>query len=105
MNVLRFSDPDYEQKLEQLASHSSLFDSTIEARTRAIVNEVRTRGDEALLELTARFDGAKLRPDQLVVTTSEKFNASLIADEELRDAVEAAHRNIQAFSKKSLRKK
>jgi histidinol dehydrogenase len=104
MNVLRFSDPGYEQKLEQLASHSSLFDSVIEERTRAIVEEVRARGDEALLELTARFDGARLRHDQLVVTTPEKFNASLIADEELRETVEGAHRNIQTFSRKSLRK-
>ena len=104
MNVLRFSDPGYEQKLEQLATHSSLFDSVIEERTRAIVEDVRARGDEALLELTARFDGARLRPDQLVVTTPEKFNASLIADEELRETVEASHRNIQTFSRKSLRK-
>ena len=58
MNVLRFSDPGYEQKLEQLASHSSLFDSVIDERTRAIIEDVRTRGDEALLELTARFDRA-----------------------------------------------
>src|SRR5262245_12607135 len=104
MNVLRFSDPGYEQKLEQLATHSSLFDSVIEERTRAIVNDVRLRGDEALLELTARFDGAKLRRDQLPVTTPEKFNASLIADDDLRETIEAAHRNIQTFSRKSLRK-
>lgn len=104
MNVLRFSDPGAESKLEELVAHSSLFDSMIDERTRAIVNEVRQRGDEALLELTARFDGAKLHPDQIAVMTPEKFNASLLADTELRDAVEAAHRNIQAFARKSLRK-
>lgn len=104
MNVLRFSDPGYEQKLNEIAGHSSLFDSVIDERTRAILDDVRKRGDEALLDLTARFDGARLHPDQLVVTTPEKFNASLIADEELREAVDAAHKNIEAFSRKSLRK-
>src|SRR5690349_5841526 len=104
MNILRFNDPGYEQQLERLVSHSSLFDSVIEERTRSILQEVRQRGDEALLELTARFDGAKLSDDQIAVTTSEKFNASVIADDELRDAVKAAHKNILAFSKKSLRK-
>ncbi len=104
MNVLRFSDPGYEKKLEQLASHSSLFDPVIDERTRAIVEDVRARGDDALLDLTARFDGARLERDQLTVTASEKFNASLLADQELRAAVDAAHRNIQAFSRKSLRK-
>jgi hypothetical protein len=42
MNILRFSDPGYEQQLDKLVSHSSLFDSGIEDRTRAIVNDVRS---------------------------------------------------------------
>ncbi len=104
MKVLRFTDKDFAPRLDELVAHSSLFDPVIEERTRTIVEDVRARGDAALLELTARFDGATLEPDQLQVTTSEKFNASLIADKELRDAVDAAHRNIAAFSRKSLRK-
>ena len=104
MNVLRFTDKGFQSKLKGLAAHSSLFDPVIDERTRAIVDAVQQRGDAALLELTARFDGATLQSDQLQVTTSEKFNASLMADEELREAVDAAHKNIQAFSKKSLRK-
>lgn len=104
MKVLRFTDKDFKSRLERLAAHSSLFDPVIEERTRAIVEDVRKRGDAALLELTARFDGATLETDQLQVTTSEKFNASLLADKDLRNAVDAAHRNIAAFSEKSLRK-
>jgi histidinol dehydrogenase len=104
MNVLRFTDRNFRSKIEGLAAHSSLFDPVIDERTRAIVEEVRQRGDAALVEFTARFDGAALQADQLQVTTSEKFNASLIADRELRVAVDAAHRNIAAFSKRSLRK-
>jgi histidinol dehydrogenase len=104
MNVLRFGDPGYEQQLAALAGHSSLFDTVVEERTRAIVEDVRKRGDAAILDLTERFDRARLRLDQIPVTTSERFNASLLADEELRDAVDAAHSNIRNFSKKSLRK-
>ena len=59
MNVLRFSDPGYEQKLEQLASHSSLFDSVIDERTRAIVEAMRD--DEAKHRMTAvRLGAAEL---------------------------------------------
>jgi histidinol dehydrogenase len=104
MNVLRYTDAGYQDKLEALAAHSSLFDPVIDERTRAIVSDVQKRGDQALLELTRKFDGAQLQPDQIAVSTSEKFNASILADESLRDAVAAAHANIQAFSKKSLRK-
>lgn len=103
MNILRYSDRDYTERLAELAAHSSLFDPVIEERTRAIVEQVRERGDQALLELTARFDGASLALDQLPVSTSEKFNASILADEDLRAAVAAAHKNIDRFSRKSLR--
>jgi len=88
----------------KLAQASSLFDPVIEERARDIIDAVRQRGDAALLELTERFDGAKLEADQIPVTVSEKFNASLVADQELRAAVDLAHQNIQLFSKKSLRK-
>lgn len=105
MNLLRYTDRDFAERRAKLAAASSLFDPVIEERTRAIVKEVQERGDAALLELTKRFDGAELDLSQLTVSTSEKFNASLLADEELRDAVRLAHRNIERFSRKSLRKR
>ena len=104
MNILRHSERDFEPRLAELCAQSSLFDPVIEERTRAIIEDVRRRGDAALLELTERFDGARLEPHQVPVSTSEKFNASLLADESLRAAVAAAHRNIDRFSRKSLRK-
>lgn len=105
MNLLRHTDRDFAERRAKLAAASSLFDPTIEERTRGILKEVQERGDLALLEFTQRFDGATLQAEQLAVGAAEKFNASLVADDELRDAVQAAHRNIERFSKKSLRKR
>ena len=65
---------------------------------------MQARGDAALLELTERFDGAKLAADQLAVTQAELVTASLKADESLRAAVAEAEKNIAAFARKSLRK-
>src|SRR5205814_3342725 len=73
-------------------------------RTRDILDAVQSRGDEALLELTERFDGAQLNADQLPVTQAEVMTASLKADESLRAAVAEAEKNIAAFAKKSRRK-
>ncbi|HEY6226929.1 MAG TPA: histidinol dehydrogenase [Verrucomicrobiae bacterium] len=105
MNLLRHTDRDFAERRAKLAAASSLFDATIEERTRGILKEVQQRGDAALLELTRRFDGAELQIEQLAVSAAEKFNASLTADDELRAAVQAANRNIERFSKKSLRKR
>ena len=60
MNIIRHTDADFAERLIQVTAPSSLFDPVIEERTRAIVDAVKTRGDEALLEFTERFDGVKL---------------------------------------------
>ena len=104
MNVIRYTDAHFSKRLKELAARSSLFDPTIEQRTRAILEEVRARGDAALLELTERFDGAKLSASQLAVTQAELVTASLKADESLREATTDAAGNIAGFARKSRRK-
>jgi len=104
MKVIRHSDANFSQKLREVTALSSLFDPEIEQRTRAILHEIYVRGDDALVEFTERFDGAKLSADQLAVTQAELMAASLKADESLRAAVAEAEKNIATFAKKSLRK-
>src|SRR5678815_2707128 len=104
MNVLRFSEPNYAQRLRQLIGHSSLFDKSITERTQSILDDVYLRGDTSLLELTERFDGATLQADELPVSTAEFMSSALHADESFRAAVAVASRNIQMFARKSLRR-
>jgi histidinol dehydrogenase len=104
MKTVRHTDKDFSAKLREVAADSSLFDTEIESRTKAILHEVFVRGDDAVLEFTEKFDGAKLSAEQLAVTQAELFNASLAADEPLRAAVAEAEKNIAGFAKKSLRK-
>ena len=104
MKIVRHTEKDFAAKLRELAAPSSLFDAAIEERTRAILQDVYLHGDQALLELTEKFDGAKLTAEQLAVTQAELFNASLAADDSLRAAVAEAEANIAGFAKKSKRK-
>jgi histidinol dehydrogenase len=104
MKVIRHTDAKFAAQIAQVTASSSLFDPAIEQRTRAIIETVAARGDDAVLELTERFDGAKLSAEQLAVTTEELFAASLKADESLRAAVTEAERNIANFARKSRRK-
>lgn len=104
MNVIRHTDADFAARLQGLTAASPLFDPVIEERTRAIVNEVKARGDAALLELTARFDGARLEAEKLAVSQAELMAVSLKADEALRSAVASAAKNIEVFSRKSKRR-
>ena len=104
MNVLRVNDANYVRKIADVSAASSLFDPKVELAARDIIEAVRARGDAALVELTERFDRVKLRTDQLPVTKAELLQASLKADKSLRNAIQLAARNIERFSRKSLRK-
>src|SRR5580692_4219607 len=104
MHNIRYRDNNIAEKVRQAAASSSLFDEQIESRTREIIREVFIRGDDALLEFTERFDGAKLTAEQLAVTQAELVTASLKADDALRNAVAEAEKNIATFAKKSLRR-
>ncbi len=104
MKVIRHTDKNFPERLRELTAPSSLFDPVIEQRTRAILDAVQNRGDDALLEFTEKFDGAKLSTDQLAVTQAEFMAASLEADAALRAAVAEAEKNIAGFARKSLRK-
>src|SRR6266516_5905578 len=104
MKVIRHTDKTFTATLRALTTQSSLLDPTIEERTRAILLDVHRRGDTALLELTERFDAAKLTTNQLAVTKAELLAASAGADEALRAAVDTTRRNVTFFSNKSVRK-
>lgn len=104
MKVIRHTEPDFLQRLAEMTAETSLFDTEIEQRTRAILDGVRARGDDALLEYTERFDGPKLTADQLAVTQAEFMTASLKADDALRSAIAEAEKNISNFAKKSRRR-
>ncbi|HEY1663481.1 MAG TPA: histidinol dehydrogenase [Verrucomicrobiae bacterium] len=104
MKIVRYTEANFAAKLREITSASSLFNEEIEQRTREILHGVFVRGDDALLEFTEKFDGAKLSASQLAVTQAELLTASLRADVPLRNAVSEAEKNIAAFARKSLRR-
>ncbi|KAG0343352.1 trifunctional histidinol dehydrogenase [Podila humilis] len=74
----------------------------IMARVKPIVEAVRERGDAALLELTAKFDGVQL--DSTVI--SAPFSPeSMILDDQTRKAIDQAYDNIQKFHAAQLQDK
>jgi histidinol dehydrogenase len=67
----------------------------IEARTRAIVEEVRTGGDAAVLSYTQQLDNVVL--DRLHLDPAHLEGAAYEISAEARQAIKTAHTNIMAF--------
>jgi histidinol dehydrogenase len=75
---------------------------TLEAAPEVDVGEIERavfeRGDEALIELTARFDATERPPDALLVPAGEPAKALAGLDSELRGSMELAAENIRAVA-------
>jgi histidinol dehydrogenase len=64
---------------------------------RQIIDDVRLRGDDALIELTEKIDGVRVAPDALRVSDEEISRASMEIPGELANAIGAARDNIARF--------
>ncbi len=71
-----------------------------EERVKAIVDEVRAKGDEAVFAFTEKFDGVKLDANSLVVTQAEIEEAYKEIDPKLLDVIRKALVNIRDFHSK-----
>jgi histidinol dehydrogenase len=78
-------------------------DDRLIQQVRDILDQVRLRGDEAILRLVERFDHTVFSQKELKVDQSEISSATQHLDTELRDALQAAKHNVQEFASKSRR--
>jgi histidinol dehydrogenase len=69
----------------------------VDATVAAIIADVRTRGDAAVLDLTARFDRLSLTADRLAFSKAEVDAAIASVDADDRAALELAAERIRAY--------
>lgn len=69
-----------------------------------ILNDVRTGGDQKLLEFTHRFDGVRLTEGTLAVNREEIEEAYRQVEEDCLQSLRLALKNIQDFHRKQLTK-
>ena len=86
------------RQIEERTSSSGV--ENAEATVRDVIAAVRSRGDAAVREFTARFDRVEL--DDLRVPQQEIEASWAAAPLELRDALQLAHRRITAFHREQL---
>ncbi|HEV2723860.1 MAG TPA: histidinol dehydrogenase [Thermoleophilaceae bacterium] len=70
-------------------------DPEVEAAVRMTIAKVREEGDRALLELTARYDGAELRPEELRVDPAQVEAALATVEPETLTGLRTAIHNVR----------
>ena len=87
---LSTSDPDFEAKFSALLTMKREVSADVDQAVHGILADVRTRGDAALIELSARFDRVTLSADSLRVPFAEIDAAYKSADAEVKSALSLA---------------
>ena len=89
---------EFEQEFQRLLHWSEATDHEIEQRVAQILADVRARGDAAVLEYTARFDGVQAPSVAALEITRAELNAALGAiTPAQRAALEAAARRVRDY--------
>jgi histidinol dehydrogenase len=82
----------------------SAFPEEAEKAAAVVLADIRARGDEAVAEAVAKFEGAKLAPEEFRISDKELAAAEKAVPAELKKAVKDAYNRVMKFSKASLRK-
>jgi histidinol dehydrogenase len=91
------SDADFEQRFAALISAKRETAEDVETAVRAILDDVRQRGDAALIDYTRKFDKLDLTADRLAVSREEFAAAEKAVTAEARAALTLARDRIEAF--------
>ncbi len=94
---------NFEAEFERLRHWSAQTDSAIETRVAEIIADVRARGDAALLELTARFDGVHAKDMAALEIGADELSAALDAiTPAQRSALLAAADHVRDYHQRQL---
>src|SRR6185295_2990352 len=86
--------------VERLAARSVALDAELMSVVGSIIDDVRARGDAALIDYTARFDKVELK--ELRVREEELRRCAAPVDERVRHALREAIENVREFHQRQV---
>ncbi len=99
---LKTTDSEFEAQFARLLSAKREQSVDVEDAVRAIIDDVRARGDTALIEYTKRFDKLDLQPGKIRVAEDEIDAAIAKAGKDDLHALEFAAERIEAYHRRQL---
>ena len=101
---LNSTDPDFEARFTALLAAKREVAEDVEATARKIVEDVRVRGNAALVAYTEKFDRFAVTPEGLRISSAEIDAAERMVGPQAREALAVARDRIEAFHKRQLPK-
>ena len=99
---LNSSDPTFESAFTALLNSKREDSPDVDNTVAAIISDVRARGDQAVIELTTKFDRIELTPESMRFSQAEISDAVTRVDAEDRAALELAADRIRDYHQRQL---
>lgn len=98
---LNAADADFSRHLDHLLSWESVSDDAVNQRVLEIIQAVRSRGDEALVEYTQRFDGLEVSSMADLILPRERLEQALTRITPAQcEALENAAQRVRSYHEK-----
>jgi histidinol dehydrogenase len=104
MKILRAGEKEFDRYVSRVGRRAAQDNLRLEAEVRAILEDVRKRGEAALVHYTRIFDGLRIRADQREVKRSEVKEAFGKVPRDLLNTLKEATRRIRKFHRHLLSK-
>lgn len=102
MRIVELTENTKKDLLKDLLKRSPNNYGQYEEIVAGIISDVRSKGDEAICELTSKFDKWDCKPEKLVVTKEEIDNAFKAIDDEFIAVMKKSAENIRVFHEKQM---
>jgi histidinol dehydrogenase len=98
IEVLSSSEKDrLAARLARIQTRNVGFDEALLSEVSRIIQQVRARGDAALIEYAARFDGCVMQPVDLRIDEEDLRRTAARVDSRVLEAIREAIRRVRAF--------
>jgi len=105
MKVLKSGTQEVKRKIERILNRQALLENKkLEMKVKVIIEDVRKKGNQALLKYTKKFDGVSLSSKRLRVSRREIEKAKRSVDKDFIKALKKAYQNIKKYHEKQLPK-
>lgn len=102
IKIVKTSDDEFAGLFDEILARGAADTADAEKIVSEIISSVKTKGDAAVIEYTARFDNLTLTPDTLKVSKEEIEEAYSSIDDDVRASLELAAERIRTFHQKQM---
>ena len=103
MRLISYKDPGFTRSVEEL-NRKAETSAEVRETVAGIIDDIRKKGDVALLAYTQKFGGQRITAGRIRVASGEIKKARALLSPEVKKALAASIANVNAFAKKSVRK-